>query len=92
MITSDIAPIINFYPWLEHNEDFEVWNTLDLIFTHFTLNDIRHSLWEMYEAALLDNSLNISPKDRSDLLFFFVNLNDLATAAYVICEREILEN
>lgn len=91
MLIPEVQPNINHYPFFEHDEEFNAWDMLDSFFTIFTLTDIRKSLFDMYEAALHDDWLNGNAKERHDLLYLYVRLNDLVTSAYVVAKEKYMQ-
>ncbi|WP_127131293.1 hypothetical protein [Pseudoflavitalea rhizosphaerae] len=59
-------------------------------FTTYHLDDIRHLLWQWIEAAMTsDGDQFESPSDRSDLLFFYRNLELMSEAAYMIVRKDL---
>ena len=88
MIPSKIEPDIKPYPGFIVMERYDAWHMLFEIFGHYRLNEIRECLWDMYKAAALDEGIYSHSRQRSDLIFFFERLNDLATAAYVVARKK----
>jgi hypothetical protein len=88
MLITDVEPIIGAFPNFRNEKEFDAWDMLDTIFEHYRLDEIREALWDMYKAALQDNTTYSNRQQLNNLVFFFENLNDLATASYVIAKEK----
>lgn len=91
MLIPDVEPIIGAFPNFRDEKDFDAWDTLDTIFEHYRLDEIREALWDMHKAAIQDNTTYTNRQQLNNAVFFFENLNDLATAAYVIAREKFLK-
>jgi hypothetical protein len=67
---------------------YDPWFILFEFFSHYKLQEIRDSLWEVYKSAIKDDSTYEFSKQKSDLVFLYERLNDLATASYVIARKK----
>lgn len=88
MVLPKIEPEIKHFPGFLLNKVYDPWYLLFDLFGHYTLDDIRELLWDMYKAAMKDDTIYDLRKQRSDLVFFYERLNDLATAAYVVTRKK----
>lgn len=61
-------------------------------YTWYHLDDLRNFLWEWVEAAIgSDGEQFESARDRSNLLFFYRNLELMAEAAYMMVRDDLPE-
>jgi hypothetical protein len=61
-------------------------------YTWYHLDDLRNFLWEWMEAVVSSDCEQFeSARDRSNLLFFYRNLELLAEAAYMMIRDELPE-
>lgn len=61
-------------------------------YTWYHLDDLRHLLWEWMEVAVTTDCEQFeSARDRSNLLFFYRNLELMAEAAYMLVREELPE-
>ncbi|NML19734.1 hypothetical protein HHL16_02560 [Pseudoflavitalea sp. G-6-1-2] len=59
-------------------------------FTWYHLDDLRSMLWQWLEAGIATDAAQFeSARDRSNLLFFYRNVELLAEAAYMMVREEL---
>lgn len=89
MLLPENEPEIKYFPgFLLMTGGYDAWRMLFEIFGQYKLDEIREFLWDMHKAAMKDETMYDTRKERSDLMFFFERLNDLATAAYVVARKK----
>ena len=63
-------------------------SVLNDFFSWYHLDDLRQMLWEWMQAAMItDNGIYETSKERSNLLFFYRNMELLVEAAYLIRQQ-----
>jgi hypothetical protein len=58
-------------------------------FEDYSLSEIRDHLWSMVEQCLTSNGEQFSdPEDRANLLAFYIRIEELMEAAYILMGKE----
>jgi len=90
MLITEQEPALDLHRWPDGAEDKSDLETsyavLNEFFSWYTLEDIRHYLWQFFKTALENDTQSAEP--RANMIFLYEQIRDLVAAAYVIAREK----